>query len=71
MTMYIFELITKLLKEKNNIKSNIQKREPDYEDCEHIFLPLDSTGEVLACRKCGVIVQNDKSKYKKRNPFND
>lgn len=26
------------------------------EDCEHVFLPVDSTGEILACSKCGLVV---------------
>ena len=26
------------------------------DNCEHIFLPIDSTGEVLACSKCGLVV---------------
>ena len=29
--------------------------------CEHIFSPVDSTGETLACSKCGLIIKkNDK-----------
>ena len=29
----------------------------EYSDnCEHIFLPIDSSGEVLACSKCGLVV---------------
>lgn len=27
------------------------------EECEHEFMPVDSTGETLACIKCGFIVQ--------------
>lgn len=27
------------------------------EDCEHEFLPVDSTKELLACIKCGFIVK--------------
>ena len=26
------------------------------EDCEHVFLPVDSTGEILACSKCGLLL---------------
>ena len=26
------------------------------EDCEHVFLPVDSTGEILACSNCGLVV---------------
>jgi len=33
--------------------------EDDSENCEHIFMPIDSTGEILACSKCGEL------KYKK------
>lgn len=29
----------------------------DDENCEHEFMPVDSTGETLACIKCGFIVQ--------------
>ena len=27
------------------------------EECNHEFMPVDSTGEVLACIKCGFIVK--------------
>lgn len=68
--MYIFELAAKLLKEKKH-KKNINPPEIDYEEkCSHVFLPVDSTGETLACSKCGLIVKNDSSKYKPKNPFN-
>lgn len=72
--MYIIELISKLIKNKKGEKLN-QKNTPmppeiDYEEtCNHIFLPIDSTGETLACSKCGLIVKNDSSKYKPKNPF--
>ena len=29
----------------------------DDEDCDHEFMPVDSTGETLACIKCGFVVQ--------------
>lgn len=73
--MYIIELISKLIKAKRDKKLNKQKNasispEIDYEEtCSHIFLPIDSTGETLACSKCGLIVKNDSSKYKPKNPF--
>ena len=31
--------------------------------CEHNFMPVDSTGEVLACTKCGFVVKQ-RDKYK-------
>lgn len=29
--------------------------EDDSVNCEHIFMPIDSSGEILACSKCGLI----------------
>ena len=26
-------------------------------ECEHNFMPVDSTGEVLACTKCGFVIK--------------
>ena len=26
-------------------------------NCEHNFMPVDSTGEVLACTKCGFVIK--------------
>jgi len=57
--MYLFELITKYIKGKKYKKeSNYDPFAEDIpeEECEHVFLPLDSTGEVLACSKCGLVV---------------
>lgn len=69
--MYILELITKFFKEKkhNSYRKNPQE-ETDYEECKHIFQPLDSTGETLACTKCGFIIKNNTQNYKPKNPFN-
>ena len=36
-------------------------------NCEHIFMPIDSTGEILACSKCGELCR--KSDLKKKNIF--
>ena len=70
--MYIIELISKLIKDKKSPKTDSVFIPPeiDYQDrCNHVFLPIDSTGETLACSKCGLIVKNDSSKYKPKNPF--
>ena len=29
------------------------------ENCEHVFMPIDSTGEVLSCRNCGLVVKRE------------
>ena len=36
-------------------------------NCEHIFLPIDSTGEILACSKCGDLKK--RSDLKDKNIF--
>jgi len=41
----------------------------DSEDCEHIFMPIDSTRETFACSKCGLVIS--KKAYEKRNFFKD
>lgn len=64
------------------IKKFTQKKEPpvynptatgdmDYEECEHIYMPLDSTGETLSCTKCGVLCKTSelKEELKKQNFF--
>ena len=69
--MYIFELINKVL-EENRKKKVEAAQENDSESvdekCEHIFSPVDSTGETLACSKCGLVVK--KMKKNKINLFN-
>lgn len=66
--MYIIELIVKALKKK---KKEIYSFDPlnmpeeeEYENCEHLFMPIDSTGEVLACRNCGLLVKRKDLKNK-------
>jgi hypothetical protein len=72
--MYIFELITKIIKNKknqNNICVNFEQNDADYtEKCEHTFFPIDSTGEILSCSKCGYIINKTSLKIKNNNPFN-
>lgn len=64
--MYLFELITKWINPKKNYESK-SKFDPFAEDdendqtCEHIFLPVDSTGETLACTKCGALIKKNET----------
>lgn len=72
--MYIFEAIIKYIKGKK-----LEKIYSDYipeditekpQDCEHLFMPLDTSKELFACKYCGTIVSKDKLKDKnifKRN----
>lgn len=81
--MYILELLVKFL-QKDKVEDLIEKyeneraidplnekfdTEDDSENCEHIFLPIDSTKETFACSKCGLVIS--KKAYEKRNFFKD
>ncbi len=64
--MYIIELFFKL---KNDIKNKKTKSKPlqkETEKCSHLFVPIDSTGKILACSKCGEIYKLKKGEV---NPF--
>ena len=73
--MYIIEKLVKLYlkythKEK---KVYLPKNEdtPELEDvitCRHNFMPIDSTGEILACSKCGYLITKQRLN-KNRNIF--
>lgn len=59
--MYLFELITRYIMGKKYRKNSsfdpfAQDDIENSDNCEHVFLPIDSTGEVLACSKCGLVV---------------
>ncbi len=65
--MYIFELITKYIKGKKYSRKTVfdpfaQDEIDESEECEHVFLPVDSSGEVLACSKCGLIKKREELK---------
>jgi len=72
--MYIIEKIIKLyLKFKDN---EAQPVIPDSEDkielediltCKHTFMPIDSTGRILACSKCGYLVTKKRVLKKPEN----
>lgn len=47
------------------LEEDIEKQEDL--NCEHIFLPIDSTGEILACSKCGDLKK--RSDLKDKNIF--
>lgn len=68
--MYIIEFIIKKLsksKEKPSIDPFQKEQTPVYEACEHIFMPVDSTGETLSCSNCGLLVK--RSELKNTNFF--
>lgn len=58
--MYFIELLVKKFKNKPDISDNfdpLTEPKEDEENCEHIFMPIDSSGEILACRNCGLTVK--------------
>lgn len=75
--MYLLELIVKYFKKDRfnevleehdentalNPLEEIPEVETD-ENCDHIFMPIDSTEEILACSKCGLVVNRKDLKYK-------
>lgn len=76
--MYLFELIVKWINPNKKYEPR-KKYDPfgqeDIENsdtCEqHIFLPIDSSEETLACSKCGLVVNRndlkDKNIFKQQN----
>ena len=70
--MYFIELIVNAIlnRKKNKQKSDTdfdpmqENFEEDYESCEHIFMPIDSNGDILACRNCGLVVNRKDLKNK-------
>jgi len=72
--MYLIELIIKKLTQKkerpfyNPIEIDVEKiGDIEYENCEHVFMPIDSTNELLSCAKCGILVK--RSELKNKNFF--
>lgn len=68
--MYIFELFIKWLNKNNRGEGanpdNIFKGEyynniNEAEACEHNFMPIDSTGNILSCTKCGFVIKKNEN----------
>ena len=68
--MFIFEWIAKFIKGKSYKQSVRTDYIPsDGEDllktpdeCEHTFMPLDSSEELFACKYCGIVVNKENLK---------
>ena len=68
--MYIFELLYNIFKGKNYYKRPPkdffpQDMEENLSECEHFFMPLDSSEEYFACQNCGLVVYKDKLEQRK------
>ena len=62
--MYFIELLFKKLAQKKDkpVSQKIsasEQIENEEENCEHIFQPIDSTGKVLVCAKCGLLIRKN------------
>lgn len=58
--MYIIELLLKKFRTKKEKRQNFSfeaDENVNYEKCEHVFMPIDSTGKTFACTKCGEILK--------------
>lgn len=67
--MYFIEKIIKFyldLKKKPSrqivLPDNIEDELEDVVTCKHNFMPIDSTGKILACSKCGYVVKRKRLK---------
>jgi hypothetical protein len=70
--VYIIEILVKFFQERKNKKNipidleNIEAEEVYDENCEHMYVAIDSTQDYFACSKCGNVVKNTN---KPRNIF--
>ena len=58
--MYIIELLFKIkndFKNKEGIFAPKKQEEKEVEKCFHTLIPIDSTGKILACSKCGFLIE--------------
>lgn len=56
--MYIIELFFKRKKKKSANRPCEQLNNTEYTECDHLFVPIDSDKQTLACTKCGLIIKN-------------
>ena len=57
--MYFIEILSKFFNKENLSKLGQRKKnipETDEEKCEHMFVPIDSTGKIFACMNCGLVL---------------
>lgn len=68
--MYILELLVKAFQPK---KKSLPSYNPDApaediienaDECNHFFMPLDSSNTMFACKYCGLVVPREKLKNK-------
>lgn len=71
--MYLIELILKKWFEKNKKQTSVpfefqEQEEQLYKNCDkHLYMPIDSSCDYLACKNCGHILRNYKEKNHLKN----
>ena len=59
--MYFIEKFLRIFFKKKKYTNNYTPQNID--ECEHVFLPIDSSGEYLACSKCGKVISKSEIKF--------
>ena len=59
--MYFIEILSKIFNRNNLIRLRFGKKvisstDEETEKCEHMFVPIDSTGKVFSCINCGLTI---------------
>lgn len=59
--MYFIELISKIFNKDNLLKLRDKRKiisptDEETENCEHMFVPIDSTGKIFSCINCGLTI---------------
>lgn len=69
--MYIIELIATIIKDRSRKKQQSLSEEEteDTTECKHIYIPIDSTMDYLACNNCGDVIPNSHKKTAAKNFF--
>jgi len=62
--MWIFEILYKIIVDFIQKRTKKEQMQFEEEECDHIFLPIDSTKKILACSKCGMLIKSENLKPK-------
>ena len=59
--MYFIEILSKIFNKDNLRKWKLKEKivsptDEESEKCEHMFVPIDSTGKVFSCINCGLTI---------------
>ena len=59
--MYFIEILSRIFNKNNFMKLRYGKKlvsplDDETQECEHMFVPIDSTGNVFSCINCGLTI---------------